>query len=160
MFESLEREAALNQVGIGLCLEAETLEWFFNISFLHKEGSGNYTQIFTRRELRVPVIISIVVMITQQFTGCSAVFAYSTDMFINAGIDAWVFLNLFIFIKYYRQIQWFNKYHTKNNNFQENSKIQYVGSGNGIFLLCFECAVFDWASWKTNIANCEYIFYK
>jgi hypothetical protein len=26
MFESLEREAALNQVGIGLCLEAETLE--------------------------------------------------------------------------------------------------------------------------------------
>jgi hypothetical protein len=114
MFESLEREAALNQVGIGLCLEAETLEWFFNISFLHKEGSGNYTQIFTRRELRVPVIISIVVMITQQFTGCSAVFAYSTDMFINAGIDAWVFLNLFIF-----QLSIIGKFNDLTNTIQK-----------------------------------------
>ncbi|KAF7632078.1 MFS domain-containing protein [Meloidogyne graminicola] len=63
MFESLEREAIM----------------------IH-EGPGTYKQIFTEHSLRVPLLISIMVMITQQFTGCSAVFAYSTDMFLNAGI--------------------------------------------------------------------------
>uniref|UniRef100_A0A1I8BNF6 MFS domain-containing protein n=1 Tax=Meloidogyne hapla TaxID=6305 RepID=A0A1I8BNF6_MELHA len=64
MFEALEREAIM----------------------IH-EGPGTYKQIFTERSLRVPLLISIMVMITQQFTGCSAVFAYSTDMFLNAGIN-------------------------------------------------------------------------
>ncbi|CAK5126369.1 unnamed protein product [Meloidogyne enterolobii] len=63
MFEALEREA-----------------------IMINEGPGSYKQIFTERSLRVPLLISIMVMITQQFTGCSAVFAYSTDMFLNAGI--------------------------------------------------------------------------
>ena len=63
--------------------------YFFNFKIIFnilKEGPGTYKQIFTERSLRVPLLISIMVMITQQFTGCSAVFAYSTDMFLNAGI--------------------------------------------------------------------------
>ncbi|CAK5120703.1 unnamed protein product [Meloidogyne enterolobii] len=69
MFEALEREA-----------------------IMINEGPGTYKQIFTERSLRVPLLISIMVMITQQFTGCSAVFAYSTDMFLNAGIRGLVLL--------------------------------------------------------------------
>ncbi|KAI6192290.1 MFS transporter, SP family [Aphelenchoides bicaudatus] len=61
MFESLIKEAALSQ-----------------------EGLGSFKQLFTKYELRIPIIVSILVMFAQQFTGCGAVFAYSTDMFISA----------------------------------------------------------------------------
>ncbi|CAI4225537.1 unnamed protein product [Auanema sp. JU1783] len=61
MFESLIREIALE-----------------------KSGTGTFKELFTRKDLRIPLTVSILVMIAQQFTGCTAVFAYSTDMFINA----------------------------------------------------------------------------
>jgi predicted MFS family arabinose efflux permease len=61
MFEGLIKEAALSQ-----------------------EGVGTFRELFTRHELRIPLIVSVLVMFAQQFTGCSTVFAYSTDMFINA----------------------------------------------------------------------------
>ncbi|KAI1712029.1 sugar transporter domain-containing protein [Ditylenchus destructor] len=61
MFESLIREAALSQ-----------------------DGAGTYKEIFTRKDMRIPLLVSILVMVAQQFTGCAAVFAYSTDMFLNA----------------------------------------------------------------------------
>ncbi|CAI2355520.1 unnamed protein product [Caenorhabditis sp. 36 PRJEB53466] len=63
MFESIVREVALD------------------------EGEGTFHELFRRQDLRIPLIVSIVVMIAQQFTGCTAVFAYSTDMFYNAGLD-------------------------------------------------------------------------
>ncbi|CAP27983.2 Protein CBG08087 [Caenorhabditis briggsae] len=63
MFESIVREVALD------------------------EGDGTFKELFTRRDLRVPLAVSIIVMIAQQFTGCTAVFAYSTDMFLNAGLS-------------------------------------------------------------------------
>ncbi|KAL3092449.1 hypothetical protein niasHS_007658 [Heterodera schachtii] len=65
MYESLQSEAALMQDG----------------------SCCTFRQIFFEREFRLPLLITIVVMVTQQFTGCSAVFAYSTDMFIDAGLD-------------------------------------------------------------------------
>ncbi|EGT54824.1 hypothetical protein CAEBREN_21618 [Caenorhabditis brenneri] len=63
MFESIVREVALD------------------------EGDGTFKELFTRPDLRIPLAVSIIVMIAQQFTGCTAVFAFSTDMFLNAGLS-------------------------------------------------------------------------
>ncbi|CAB3410149.1 unnamed protein product [Caenorhabditis bovis] len=63
MFESIVREVALDK------------------------GNGTFYELFTRKDLRIPLTVSILVMIAQQFTGCTAVFAYSTDMFLNAKLD-------------------------------------------------------------------------
>jgi SP family facilitated glucose transporter-like MFS transporter 1 len=52
-----------------------------------REGRGTYKELFTRKEFRIPITVSILVMISQQFTGCTAVFAYSTDMFVNANLN-------------------------------------------------------------------------
>uniref|UniRef100_A0AC34QU67 Major facilitator superfamily (MFS) profile domain-containing protein n=1 Tax=Panagrolaimus sp. JU765 TaxID=591449 RepID=A0AC34QU67_9BILA len=65
MFRSLIKEAALNA----------------------REGTATFKELFTRKDLRIPLCVSILVMIAQQFTGCTAVFAYSTDMFVNANLD-------------------------------------------------------------------------
>uniref|UniRef100_A0A7E4ZSR0 MFS domain-containing protein n=1 Tax=Panagrellus redivivus TaxID=6233 RepID=A0A7E4ZSR0_PANRE len=65
MFQALIKEAAVNA----------------------REGRGTYRELFTRRDLRIPLTVSILVMIAQQFTGCTAVFAFSTDMFVNANLD-------------------------------------------------------------------------
>jgi len=87
MFEALEREAIMINVS------PSHISKINNYSrTLFQEGPGTYKQIFTERSLRVPLLISIMVMITQQFTGCSAVFAYSTDMFLNAGIRGLILL--------------------------------------------------------------------
>ncbi|VDN53925.1 unnamed protein product [Dracunculus medinensis] len=48
---------------------------------------GSYRELFTRKELLRPMMISLLVMITQQFTGCSIVFAYSTNIFVEAGLS-------------------------------------------------------------------------
>uniref|UniRef100_A0A915EU00 Major facilitator superfamily (MFS) profile domain-containing protein n=1 Tax=Ditylenchus dipsaci TaxID=166011 RepID=A0A915EU00_9BILA len=64
MFEALIKEAALSQ-----------------------DGLGTYKEIFVRRDLRIPIFIAVLVMVGQQFTGCSAVFAYSTDMFLSAQLS-------------------------------------------------------------------------
>ncbi|CAI5456740.1 unnamed protein product [Caenorhabditis angaria] len=63
MFETIVREVALDR------------------------GTGSFYELFTRKDLRIPVTVSILVMIAQQFTGCTAVFAYSTDMFLNAKLE-------------------------------------------------------------------------
>ncbi|KAF1745788.1 hypothetical protein GCK72_022235 [Caenorhabditis remanei] len=63
MFESIVREVALDA------------------------GDGSFRELFTRPDLRIPLAVSIIVMIAQQFTGCTAVFAFSTDMFLNAGLS-------------------------------------------------------------------------
>ncbi|KAI6180237.1 MFS transporter, SP family [Aphelenchoides besseyi] len=69
--------------------EAKTMfEQMIKEAALSQEGLGTYRELFTRRELRIPLIVSITVMFAQQFTGCSAVFAFSTDMFINAGVTS------------------------------------------------------------------------
>ncbi|VDM41964.1 unnamed protein product [Toxocara canis] len=49
-----------------------------------EEGSGSYGDLLMHSNLRIPMLISILMMISQQFTGCTVVFAYSTDMFMNA----------------------------------------------------------------------------
>lgn len=51
---------------------------------LDSSETGSFKELFTRKDLRIPLTVSILVMIAQQFTGCTAVFAYSTDMFLNA----------------------------------------------------------------------------
>ncbi|KAI1704957.1 sugar transporter domain-containing protein [Ditylenchus destructor] len=51
---------------------------------LSEEGTGGYREMFSKQSLRFPLFISIWMMIAQQFTGCGAVFAYSTDMFLEA----------------------------------------------------------------------------
>ncbi|CAK5120708.1 unnamed protein product [Meloidogyne enterolobii] len=43
--------------------------------------------LFTSKELRMPLIICVWVMVAQQFTGAAAIFAYSTNMFLNAGLE-------------------------------------------------------------------------
>lgn len=52
-----------------------------------QEGTGGYVALFTRENLRFPLFISIWMMVAQQFTGCGAVFAYSTDMFLDANLS-------------------------------------------------------------------------
>ncbi|KAI6218338.1 MFS transporter, SP family [Aphelenchoides fujianensis] len=51
------------------------------------ERVGSYRELFTRRDLRRPLAICLTLMFAQQFSGCSAVFAYSTDMFLNANLS-------------------------------------------------------------------------
>ncbi|VDL72214.1 unnamed protein product [Nippostrongylus brasiliensis] len=48
---------------------------------------GSLRRLLTAPELRVPLVVSVLVMIAQQFTGCTAVFAYSTEMFLNAELS-------------------------------------------------------------------------
>uniref|UniRef100_A0A914LT32 Major facilitator superfamily (MFS) profile domain-containing protein n=1 Tax=Meloidogyne incognita TaxID=6306 RepID=A0A914LT32_MELIC len=43
--------------------------------------------LFISKELRMPLIICVWVMVAQQFTGAAAIFAYSTNMFLNAGLE-------------------------------------------------------------------------
>ncbi|TKR71973.1 hypothetical protein L596_019501 [Steinernema carpocapsae] len=47
----------------------------------------SYAEFVTNHSLRRAMIAAAVVMVAQQFTGCTAVFAYSTDMFINAKLS-------------------------------------------------------------------------
>ncbi|CAD5230499.1 unnamed protein product [Bursaphelenchus okinawaensis] len=53
-------------------------------SVTNQEGLGSFRELFTRPDLRIPLMVSVLAMLAQQFTGCTAVFAYSTDMFLNA----------------------------------------------------------------------------
>ncbi|KAI6197266.1 MFS transporter, SP family [Aphelenchoides besseyi] len=50
------------------------------------ERLGTYRELFSRREFRLPLTISLALMFAQQFSGCSAVFAYSTNMFLSANV--------------------------------------------------------------------------
>ncbi|KAI6183749.1 Solute carrier family 2, facilitated glucose transporter member 3 [Aphelenchoides bicaudatus] len=50
--------------------------------------SATYSELFRRQDLRLSLIISLGMMFAQQFSGCGAVFAYSTDMFLNAQLKA------------------------------------------------------------------------
>lgn len=84
-----------NKPLIFLKLWSEKLLWTRWIFFLKEklmcdQGDGTFRELFTRQDLRIPLVVSVLVMIAQQFTGCTAVFAYSTDMFLNAGIDSLV----------------------------------------------------------------------
>ncbi|GMR31226.1 hypothetical protein PMAYCL1PPCAC_01421, partial [Pristionchus mayeri] len=51
------------------------------------QSPATFRELFTSPQLRVPLAAAAVVMLAQQFTGCTAVFAYSTDMFVNAKLD-------------------------------------------------------------------------
>ncbi|GMT05219.1 hypothetical protein PENTCL1PPCAC_27393, partial [Pristionchus entomophagus] len=51
------------------------------------ENPATFRELFTSPQLRVPLAAAGIVMLAQQFTGCTAVFAYSTDMFVNAKLD-------------------------------------------------------------------------
>ncbi|CAD5233263.1 unnamed protein product [Bursaphelenchus xylophilus] len=56
-------------------------------SVTNEDGLGSFRELFTRPDLRIPLAVSVVAMLAQQFTGCSTVFAYSTDMFLNAKLS-------------------------------------------------------------------------
>lgn len=45
-------------------------------------------KVLTSTELRIPLIIGIVMQLSQQLSGINAVFYYSTTIFTNAGLDA------------------------------------------------------------------------
>lgn len=45
-------------------------------------------RVLTSTELRIPLIIGIVMQLSQQLSGINAVFYYSTIIFINAGLDS------------------------------------------------------------------------
>lgn len=51
-----------------------------------KEKSTGFCEIFTIRYLRKPLIIAIVMQLSQQLSGITAVFYYSTQLFTAAGI--------------------------------------------------------------------------
>uniref|UniRef100_A0A914H4I1 Major facilitator superfamily (MFS) profile domain-containing protein n=1 Tax=Globodera rostochiensis TaxID=31243 RepID=A0A914H4I1_GLORO len=52
-------------------------------------------RLFRTKELRMAFLICMWVMVAQQMTGCAAVFAYSTDMFLNAGLEASIARSVF-----------------------------------------------------------------
>lgn len=59
-------------------------EGFIKEAALSQEGLGTFKELFTLPCLRIPLVVSILMMFAQQLTGCGAVFAYSTDMFKSA----------------------------------------------------------------------------
>uniref|UniRef100_A0A0M3IN89 MFS domain-containing protein n=1 Tax=Ascaris lumbricoides TaxID=6252 RepID=A0A0M3IN89_ASCLU len=63
------------------------LDDIINEAATSDEGTGSYRELFTRNDLRITMVVSILMMISQQFTGCTVVFAYSTDMFMNAKLS-------------------------------------------------------------------------
>ncbi|KAF7632077.1 MFS domain-containing protein [Meloidogyne graminicola] len=54
---------------------------------LDNNGKMSLSYLFKSKELRMPLIICVWVMVAQQFTGAAAIFAYSTNMFLNAGLE-------------------------------------------------------------------------
>lgn len=52
-----------------------------------KEKSIGFVEIFRIGHLRRPLLIAIVMQLSQQFSGINAVFYYSTSLFIDAGVD-------------------------------------------------------------------------
>lgn len=51
-----------------------------------REGKISWTHLLRKRSLWKPLIISIVMHLSQQFSGITAVFYYSTKLYVNAGI--------------------------------------------------------------------------
>ncbi|VDK68797.1 unnamed protein product [Anisakis simplex] len=49
---------------------------------------GSCLDLLRRSDLRIPMIVSVLMMLSQQFTACTVIFAYSTDMFKNAKLSA------------------------------------------------------------------------
>ncbi|RCN29736.1 MFS transporter, SP family [Ancylostoma caninum] len=84
-----ERERALSD--ISKLVDSNEAKPMFDMlvkeSALDRSGKGTLRELFTSPELRVPLVVSVLVMIAQQFTGCTAVFAYSTEMFLNAELS-------------------------------------------------------------------------
>ncbi|CAJ0943589.1 unnamed protein product, partial [Mesorhabditis belari] len=83
------REAAYDSI-VALVGEKQAKPVFNELireSARDKSRSGSFWELFTSKKLRLPLLVSLLVMVAQQFTGCTAVFAYSTDMFINAKLD-------------------------------------------------------------------------
>ncbi|ETN84972.1 MFS transporter, SP family [Necator americanus] len=54
---------------------------------LDRSNKGTLRELLTDPQLRIPLVVSVLVMIAQQFTGCTAVFAFSTEMFLNAELS-------------------------------------------------------------------------
>lgn len=52
-----------------------------------EDASVNFREFLKRKELRMPLIISVLVMIAQQFTGAAAIFAFSTEMLTEANLS-------------------------------------------------------------------------
>ncbi|KAL3088252.1 hypothetical protein niasHS_007653 [Heterodera schachtii] len=78
MFEALQREGQSTQtltVADGNSDQSGTM------------SAASICRLFRSTELRMAFLISMWVMVAQQMTGCAAVFAYSTDMFLNAGLE-------------------------------------------------------------------------
>ena len=46
-----------------------------------------YKELFTKSHLQKPLLIAVVMQLSQQLSGINAVFYYSTDLFIQAGIS-------------------------------------------------------------------------
>lgn len=44
-------------------------------------------QLLSSSSLRMPLIIAVVMQLSQQLSGINAIFYYSTDVFIKAGVD-------------------------------------------------------------------------
>ncbi|XP_075794055.1 solute carrier family 2, facilitated glucose transporter member 2 isoform X2 [Pelodiscus sinensis] len=51
-------------------------------------------QLFSSSSYRQPVIVALMVQISQQFSGINAIFYYSTDIFVRAGVDQPVYATL------------------------------------------------------------------
>ncbi|KAL6724960.1 hypothetical protein Aduo_019796 [Ancylostoma duodenale] len=84
-----ERERALSD--ISKLVDSDEARPMFDMlvkeSALDRSSKGTLRELFTSPQLRVPLVVSVLVMIAQQFTGCTAVFAYSTEMFLNAELS-------------------------------------------------------------------------
>uniref|UniRef100_A0A183C9E8 MFS domain-containing protein n=1 Tax=Globodera pallida TaxID=36090 RepID=A0A183C9E8_GLOPA len=81
MFEALQREGQSTQT-----ISAQTEE--NNRTPPAAISVASIGRLFRTKELRMAFLICMWVMVAQQMTGCAAVFAYSTDMFLNAGLEA------------------------------------------------------------------------
>ncbi|CAJ0571807.1 unnamed protein product, partial [Mesorhabditis spiculigera] len=83
------RDAAFRAIDVLVCDESSTdlYKDLVRNCGEDKRKRGTFRELFSRPDLRMPLYVSLFVMFAQQFTGCTAIFAYSTDMFIEAAIE-------------------------------------------------------------------------
>eukprot|EP00080_Pristionchus_pacificus_P014242 PDM74262.1 C-type lectin [Pristionchus pacificus] len=100
------------------------------------QSSATFRELFTSPQLRVPLAAAGIVMLAQQFTGCTAVFAYSTDMFVNAKLDQCVSCRLF------HRVCSFCSFRKYRNTYTTNLRVtaRFATLAIGIAYFVFTCS--------------------
>ncbi|XP_053306319.1 solute carrier family 2, facilitated glucose transporter member 3-like [Spea bombifrons] len=84
--ETQQAEAILQKVRGEQDVSGDIKEMKEESEQMSKEKPVSFVELFRSRQYRQPIIIAIVLQLSQQFSGINAVFYYSTRIFENAGV--------------------------------------------------------------------------